>query len=385
MRLIALFLALALCACGGAAKVSTPADVPTYRGDSARTGVMPGPGPATSPTLAWSFQAGGAIGSSPSLAGRTVFVVSEDGVLHALRFETGSKAWQAHLGAAAGAASPLILDRVVVVGDRAGFVHGLALDTGEERWRTSVDGPIAGAAVAALGQVIVATETGSAYAIDPSNGNVRWQTEVPGGATRSIAATDEKVYIPVGGGSLVALNATDGAVVWEARIGTGGDGGTPTVAGGLVFAPTGLDDPDPATRALVVLDASNGTERWRRASPSGEVIYTPAVRGGRAWIVAEDETVVAVDTATGSVLWSATTGAPNDALPAVWGTTVFVATTGGSLQALDTESGALQWEVEIVGTPYAPIVSGGLVFVGTSVGLLYAFGEQRPVVGGDAP
>jgi outer membrane protein assembly factor BamB len=385
MRLIGLPLVLAVAACGAAPNASARADVPTYRGDAARTGVMPGPGPAGRPTLAWSFQAEGAIRSSPTLADGTIFVVSDMGVVHAIAFETGSERWRVPLEAEAGAATPLVIDGVVVVGDRAGVVHALAVGDGGERWRTSVGGPIPGAAAAARGAVIVATETGSAFAIDPANGNVRWRTELPGGVTRSIAATDEMVYVPAAAGCLVALRSVDGTLAWQARIASAGEGGTPTVADDLVFAPTGLDVPDPSARALVVLDASDGTERWRRTSPSGDVVYAPAVRDGRAWIVSEDETVVAVDATTGTLLWTATTGAPNDALPAVWDTTVFVATTGGNLEALDTESGALRWEVDIVGTPYAPIVSGGLVLVGTNVGLLYAFGDHPPAVGEPAP
>ena len=365
-------------ACGGQPMAEPPSDVPTYRGDSARTGVMPGPGPTTAPPLAWSFQAQGPIRSSPAVVGKTVFVASTDGIVHALAIEDGTERWRAELGADAGAASPLVIDGRVVVGDRAGVIHALATETGAELWATPADGPIDGAAAAASGSVFVATETGASYALDPRTGEVRWRAELPGGVAHSVAATSDLVYASVSGGTLVALRTLDGTSSWTARVADDGNGGTPTVAGGLVFAPAGLDAADPSNRALVVLDAADGTDRWRRAAPTGDVIYAPAVRDGWAWIVAEDGSVVAVDAASGSIRWSVTTGAPNDALPSVWRTMVFVATTGGTLLALDAETGALAWQADIVGVPYAPVIAGGLVLVGTNVGMLYAFGEPVP-------
>ena len=373
--LLVVALAVVLTTCGEPSLAESPNDVPTYRGDSSRTGVMPGPGPTAEPLLAWTFQAGGPIRSSPAVVAGTVFVASTDGTVHAVALEDGEERWRTFLGAEADAASPLVIDGRVVVGDRAGIVHALATETGAELWATSADGPIAGAAAAASGSIFAATGTGATYALDPGTGDVRWRAALPGGVTHSLAATSDLVYASASGGSLVALRIADGTPAWTARLAPDGNGGTPTVAGGLVFAPAGLDAADPSNRALVVLDAADGTEQWRRAALTGDVIYAPAVRDGWAWLVAEDESVVAVGAASGSVRWTAMTGAPNDALPSVWGTTVFVATTGGTLLALDAESGALEWQVDIVGIPYAPVVADGLVLVGTNVGVLYAFGE----------
>jgi eukaryotic-like serine/threonine-protein kinase len=350
-------------------------DVPTYRGDSGRTGVMPGPGPSGEPRIAWQFQADSLIRSSPTVSGGAVFVSTMGGLVHALELSTGAERWRSEVGAELGAATPLVIDGAIVVGDRDGVVHALDPQNGAERWRATVDGPIAGAAADADGSIVVATESASGYRMDPSSGEIAWRSDLPGGVSRSIAATDELVYCAVSGGGLVALRTSDGTVAWQAEVASSGAGGTPTIAGGLVYAATGLDSDDPATRGLVALDARTGEERWRLPSPTGEVMYAPAVADGSAYIVAEDESVTAVDAETGKVRWSTTTGSPNDALPSVWGDTVYVATTGGALQALDTLTGTLDWEVPIRGVPYAPVVTGGLVLVGTNAGVLYALGS----------
>jgi len=350
-------------------------DVPTYHGDAARTGVMPGPAPVEKPELLWTFQADGGIGSSPAVVGDSVFVSSSDGAVQSLDFRTGALEWKTSLAGDLNHQSPLVVDGKVIVGDSSRVVHAIEASTGVEDWQASIDGPI-GASAAAVGDtVFVATESGTAVALATADGAVRWQTRLRGGATRSIAASGDLAYCPLSHGFFDAIRISDGALAWGARFADDGDGGTPTVAEGLVFAAAGLDGTDPAARAVIALDATTGAERWRRSSPAGKTLYAPAVRDGVAYIVAEDETVVAVDARTGELRWTARTGAPNDALPVLSQQLVFVATTGGSLQAFDIETGAQAWAVDIVGIPYSPVVTGGLVLVGTNAGVLYAFGE----------
>lgn len=376
MRIAAVVLGAAgaavLAGCNGSR--ANTSDVPAYRGDSARTGVMPGPGPTAEPQLVWQFQADAAIRSSPAVVGDSVFIASTDGVVHALDFATGAERWRHELGAEVGAASPLAIDASIVVADQAGSVHALDPETGTERWLTATGGPIAGAAALSGGRVVVATETGLALALDPASGSVDWQVPLPGGVGRSIAATDELVYCALTGGLLVALRNSDGSLAWEARVATDGVGGTPTIASDLVFAAAGLGSEDRETRGVVALDAATGTERWRLASTRGEDMHAPAVLDGRAYIAGKDATVTAVDVATGRVAWTATTGAPIDALPSIWATTLYVATTPGSLLALDASSGSMLWEVPILGAPYSPVVTRGFVLVATNVGTVYAFG-----------
>jgi eukaryotic-like serine/threonine-protein kinase len=377
MRLATVVIAFTLIA-SGCSPSADSGDVATYRGDSARTGAMPGPGPSGDPEIVWQFQAGAQIRSSPAVVGGSVFVASVDGTVHALELATGAAQWSALLGAEVKAATPLVIDGLVVVGDQAGVVHALDQAGGAERWRASTDGPIDGAVAEGGGLVLLATASGSAYALDPSSGEIRWRADLPGGVSRSIAATDELVYCAVSGGLLVSLRTSDGSPVWQASMAADGEGGTPTVADGLVFAATGLDSDSRETQGIVALDARTGAERWRHASPSGAVMYAPAVADGIGYIVTKDEQVVAVDAGSGEVRWTATTGATNDALASIWDTTVYVATNGGRLMALDADTGVLRWHVAIVGAPYSPAVVGGLVLVATNVGVLYAFGDARP-------
>ena len=77
--------------CGRAARklpltttpAQAPADVLDYRGDPARDGVMPGPGPTgATTTMRWTYQASGPIISQVAVAAGDVLLLSSEGTLH---------------------------------------------------------------------------------------------------------------------------------------------------------------------------------------------------------------------------------------------------------------------------------------------------------------
>lgn len=365
-------------ASGSAAPSSSPSgggSVSTYRGDAARTGAMPGPAPSGTPGVVWTFKAGAPIGSSAAVMDGIVYLLGNDGVVHALTLDNGVERWQAKLGADA-SASPLVAGELLIVGDSTGIVHALVLADGSSRWALATDGPISGAAAADGHIAIVATKGGSAYAIDISTGTIRWRTAVGGPVGSSVAIADGTVYLGAGP-NLTALALGDGKILWKQAVSKVGRVGTPTVAGGMVYAATGLDGSDRTVYGVVALDGATGAQRWRFVSPTQAVIYTPAVVAGRAYIVGEDRRVTALDAKTGASIWTAPTEQVDEAVPAVVEGLVFVAGNGGALNALDASTGAIRWTVPYRGVPYGPIVVGGYVVVGTDIGTLYAIGSAK--------
>lgn len=351
---------------------SPAAWVATYRGDSARTGAMPGPVPSGTPEIAWTFKAVAPIGSSAAVVDSIVYLLGNDGVVHALSLDRGEEHWHAALGADA-SASLLIAQELVIVGDSRGVVHALAIADGSTRWTLSTDGPISGAAAADGDIAVVATKAATAYAIDVPTGTTRWTTKLGGPVGSSIAIAGGTVYLGAGQ-NLVVLALADGKIRWTHAVSKVGRIGTPTAADGMVYAATGLDRDDPSVHGVVALDAATGTQRWRYASPTEAVVYTPAVVDGRAYIVGEDRRVTALDAATGTVIWTTATEQVDEAVAAVADGLVFVAGDGGAMNALDAGTGAIRWTVPYRGIPYGPTVVGGYVLVGTDLGTLVAIG-----------
>ena len=125
--------------------------------------------------------------------------------------------------------------------------------------------------------------------------------------------------------------------------------GTPTVADGIVYAATGLDGDDSGAPGIATLDAATGELGWRYASADQAQVYTPAIAGDRAYVVGHDRLLVALDTATGTVVWQSERPSELEALAAVVGSVVYVVGNEGPAEAIDTDTGEAIWSVPIRG------------------------------------
>lgn len=365
---------LATVACAGPSPtaVATDGGVPTYRGNPARTGEMAGPGPrGDRPVIAWEFEADGPFSNSPVVADGTVFAASGDGRIHVLELATGNERWAVDIGGHL-SASPLLTSDLVIVGDEDGTVHALQADDGTPAWTATLDGAITGSPAALGDDLIVATMGTHAYRLDAATGKQIWSTDVGGATTRSVTVDGERAYLGLGG-ELVAIDLADGAERWRATLAATGNVGTPTIAGELVYAATGLGG-EPEDAGVAAIDAVTGEIRWHYASPEQAVVYTPAVVDGRAFVLGHDGRVVAMDAATGKQLWTQDFDHELEALPSIVGETVYVVGNDGPATALDAATGEERWSVDIKGIPFAPAVADGYLLVGTDIGHLYAIG-----------
>jgi outer membrane protein assembly factor BamB len=103
-------------------------------------------------------------------------------------------------------------------------------------------------------------------------------------------------------------------------------------------------------------DASIATEQvgqqWR-TSTLGEVVASPVIANGMAFVGSRDGKVYAMDVEDGNKQWEYNIGEPIESTPAVSNGSVFVGSTGGNVYSLSTD-GDLNWEFE---TDYPEILS----------------------------
>lgn len=177
-----------------------------------------------------------------------------------------------------------------------------------------------------------------------------------------------RVFVTTGFGELVALDARSGGVLWRQRVGAP-IGGAPTVANGTVYV-TGRDATGWAVRA------EDGRVQWQVSGVADVAGWmgasSPAVEGGQVVFPFASGQLLAVDAATGEQRWASTIGgrrvgraitAIRDMTgdPVIAGGQVYAGTSVGRMAAFDALTGAEIWSARH-GAMSPPLVVGNAVF-----------------------
>jgi outer membrane protein assembly factor BamB len=216
-----------------------------------------------------------------------------------------------------------------------------------------------------------------------------WSTTIGSASTRKnrIAAapvvSGGRVFT-MDGGATVAATTTSGALLWAtdltavSDLGGGQSGGGLAVGGERLFATTGYSE-------LVALNAATGEVLWRQeldTAASG----APATDGSVVYVSGRDGSAWALNAADGKVIWRVVgtpgvTGFVGSAAPTISDRVVIFPSSGGELLAvLKVGNGTIVWRSSLagkrLGRAYAvtpditgdAVLSGGTLFAGTASG-----------------
>jgi outer membrane protein assembly factor BamB len=382
------------------------ADWPAFRFGPTHPGLNPAEtavsaGNVGSLATAWTGPTGNGVFSSPAVAGGIVYVGSDDGKLHAFdaagvtNCSVGpsracSPLWTAATGGAV-RSSPAVAGGIVYVGsddgklyafDAAGLFNCSAGPprTCMARWVTTLGAVVRSSPVVSNGVVYVGSDDAGLYALNATTGMVIWKT-ITGAAVRSSpAVASGVVFVGSDDKAVYALDAATGAVLWKTTTGAAVRS-SPTVANGVVYV--GSDD-----AGLYALNATTGQVLWKTTAGAA-VRSSPAVSNGVIYVGSDDTKVYALDAPSGAVLWSASTLSVVRSSPAVANGLVYVGSDGGSLAVFDASglancAGVPKTCSSLRSVPTAglvrssPAVSNGVVYVGSGDNRLYAAAPPAP-------
>ena len=144
----------------------------------------------------WRFTGARSLVSTPVVAGSTLLVGGFDDRLHAIDVNTGDQRWE-FVASNWIWGAPLVDGSRLYVGDFDGTLHSVSLSDGSKIWSVDLsDRPIVASPVLADGVLVVATQDGELYGVDPSTQSRRWgPTDVYTGITADLVATTEGVLI----------------------------------------------------------------------------------------------------------------------------------------------------------------------------------------------
>lgn len=277
----------------------------------------------------------------------------------------------------------------------SGFGTLTALDpaTGQEIWTQKLGNTATGAPSVRDGLVYLVSGDTTAWAIEAGDGRVRWQIDLPADINNvagapAPAVNDKYVTFAFGTGTVQTVFRQGGLRLWNADIlgrrngvaltGVTDVTGDPVISGDTVYAGN-------YSGRMVAFSVYDGERMWTaKQGASGPVWPT----GGSVFFVSDRNQLVRLDQASGEQVWAVDlpgyvpTRRPNKRRdeafanhgPVLAGGRLVVASSDGLIRSFSPENGALLSSVEIPGgATTRPIVAGGVMYVVSGKGMLYAY------------
>ncbi|HEX9767545.1 MAG TPA: PQQ-binding-like beta-propeller repeat protein [Kiloniellales bacterium] len=222
---------------------------------------------------------------------------------------------------------------------------------------------------------------------------VAWRRDVGSGETDDNLILSEPVvaaghaYVLDSGSTVTALDLATGRVSWERDLMPDYEEDEASLGGGVsygygrLFATTAFGD-------VVALDAASGDILWSRTIGT-PLRAAPAVADGRLFVVTIDNRLFALDARDGTSLWdhagiTESAGLLGAAVPAVSGELVIASYSSGEVFALRVENGRQAWSDSLIfqgrfgartnlsDVDASPVVDRGLVIAVSQSGRLVA-------------
>lgn len=225
----------------------------------------------------------------------------EIGHIYAFDRSTGEVAWKyAHRGKGnSGFTSDVLLDGDRIVGVTVDErVVGLSAASGAEQWSFPIEAKrrrVGISAALANGRVVFGSSNGTVYAIDSRRGAQVWKRQLDAPTSTAIAISNDAIVVGTEGKKLYRLRPSDGEVLETLQLDVVPED-TPATSNRGIYVMS--------QKEVMLVDPNVTRVLWRAESKSRWT--SPRPRLWRAWVVVGDRdgNVVALDEATGSIVWS---------------------------------------------------------------------------------
>jgi outer membrane protein assembly factor BamB len=255
----------------------------------------------------WQVRPGGPLRGAPTVAGDTLYVMSQDNQLYSLKAADGATNWSAtaavEIAGVFGTAAPAFERGTVVAGFSSGELNAYRFENGRLVWQD------------ALARTSISTSVATLSDIDASP-----------------VIDNGQVFALGQGGRMVALDLISGQRIWELNL---AGIATPWIAGDWLFAVT--DD-----AKVMAISRTNGKIRWINQLPAfenqkakrGPISYVgPVLAGGRLILGGSNGVMVNIDPASGAFQSQTNVGAAISQSPVVANNTLYVLDDRGRLHA----------------------------------------------------
>ncbi len=344
----------------------------------------------------WSYDAGTPLWAGPTFAQDVVYVGGQDGSLHAIGSD-GSRRWMARTGGPIRVRPTLDGGALYAQADD-GWLYAFDARSGSERWRKQIvdsaivrlpfDQPASrfdrfgSDVVVSDGRLYVGTHDGKLLALDPRDGRTLWTFKAGDAVLAAPAVVGRRVVFGSYDHFVYALDAASGRLLWK-RDTQGAVVSTPAVAGDRVVIGNRCYD-------LLGLDLGTGDIAWKRYIWMSWVESSVAVYDGIAYVGSSDAAALfAFDAHSGARVWASDVFGWSWGQPAVTADRVYAGTSSqvgylarhqGAVMALDRATGKVLWRYSAAapdsgayGFPGSPALGPERVYVAGLDGRVRAF------------
>lgn len=360
--------------------VAPTGDATAYQVDPAHDGaatLASGTTVSFPPPSSWHVNIGSGAPSNVVIGDGMIFLTtgtSGGSQLLALSRSNGGKAWgpvaiSGTTGGSAGVAYDSESEQVFVTQDQSGIGGGSTLyaynaGTGALNWSTALGAASPGAPTVADGYVyVIVGGSATLYALNATTGAITWEQSTTG-SSGTPAVTADGVYVAAttSGCFTIDFRPATGEVIWDTSSGTlyCPQGATTAVANGLVYSPN--------TSALAIFDAETGD------NSAGTLAYSlPAAFNGSTGYFLQGSKLQAInlteEATSDSVQWTFDGDNELNTPPIVVNDQyVIVGSSAGKLYAVDTTSGTAVW-TQSLGNNIVQLAAGdGLLVAVTETG-----------------
>jgi outer membrane protein assembly factor BamB len=272
---------------------------------------------------------------------------------------------------------PLVLPQwgLVCFGADDGKLYAVETATGKVRWTYATQGTISNVPVLAEETLLFTSSEDRIYAVDAATGRWRWQydREAPEGFTiqghAGVAVRGQRAYAGFSDGVLVALRASTGEVVWTRRLAEDKPrfvdvDATPVIAGDLLLTAS-------YASGVYAIAIDNGSVHWH--FPVEGVSALAVAPSGMIFASAAEVGLVALDQ-RGREIWRQAMPRGVPSAPVITGEYLVVTGTETGLHVASARTGRLlQLFDPGQGISAPPTAAGGMLYVLSNVGRLFAF------------
>lgn len=344
---------------------------PHYRGNAQLHGVSAA-ALGDAPTLAWRFDTGGDILSSPVIAGGLVYVGSTDNAVYAIDLATGVQRWKFETKDMV-EAPPLFLDGRVYVGSSDFFFYALDAADGALAWKHETKDQILGGAnwfrdADGRARLLVGSYDANVYCFDVDGGAPLWTYQTDNYVNGSPAIAGRETLF---GGCDAALHLVDlqtGAQTAKVELGEGCQ-----IAGSVAMHGDRAYFGHYGNEFLRV-DLEAGEVEWRYQGKRQGFCSSPAVDERVVVFGGRDRHLHCARRSDGAPLWKFRTKRKVDASPVICGDKVVFGSGDGRLYMLRVADGEQVWSYDIGKPIYSsPAVVDGMIVIGAGDRRVYAF------------